>query len=368
MKICLDIRVSTKGGTSTFIENFVRELERVPGPHRIEYVFQPQSISLNGKSVIAATVPTTNRLLEFPWSQWRLPQIIRRGEFDVYHSLKHVGPLACPAHTIYRVPAVGQFLGNYPMRPLDYVYWAHVARRAYRRADLLIAVSDYVRRGLVEHLKIPAERVVTVYNGVDARYRRLADHERENRQQGRIGISPYILCVGNLVPVKNFGTAIRAFALLHHEIGTDHQLVLAGSQRDQHFTALARLVEELHLSDVVHFVGYQTADDLLHLYNRADLLLHPSLHEGFSFTILEAMACGTPIVATATTSIPEAAGDAALYAGAPTDVEGLADCTRRIITDPQLSARLSQRAMARASQFTWQRCVAESIALYNRFR
>ena len=367
MKVCLDIRVSTKGGTSTFIDNYVRELDHVEHHHNIQFVFNEGATPLNGRHLRVAAVPYRNRVLEFQWSQLSLGQILKRKGFDAYHSLKHVGPIFSGVKTIYRVPAVGQFLGNYPMKPLDHVYWNHIAGYAYRRADLLIAVSDYVASGLREHLKIPADRVVTVNNGVDPRFRRLPETQREPQRWERYEIcSPYILCVGNLLPVKNFATAIKAYALLAQQDRDLPQLVLAGGQHSKHYDELNELVAQRQLGSKIKFVGYQAGDDLLHLYNGAKMLVHPSLHEGFSFTILEAMACGLPIVASNTTSIPEAAGDAALYLDSPIDAEDLADKIQRLLDDSDLCQRLSQEALRRSPEFTWNKCVTKTIAAYDR--
>ncbi len=373
MKVCLDIRVSTKGGTSTFIDSYVRELDSIQHEHRIAFVFNEGATPLNGRHPRVAAVPHANRVLEFQWSQLTLPRILKKHGFDAYHSLKHVGPIFTNVKTVYRVPAVGQFLGNYPMQTLDHIYWNQVAGTAYRKADLLIAVSDYVARGLVDHLKIPTDRVVTVNNGVDPIYRQLSASELDLQPSEHLGsndLGPdddFILCVGNLVPVKNFETAIRAYAILARDQEVP-RLVLAGGQKHPHFQELKQLVETLGLVDRVRFLGYTPASQLLHLYNRATMLVHPSLHEGFSFTILEAMSCGLPIVASNSTSIPEAAGDAALYQDDPIDVEALADNMQQLLDDSQLRATLSKRALARAPEFTWRKCVERTIAAYDRIR
>lgn len=366
MKVCLDIRVSTKGGTSTFIDSYVRELDSIEHDHKIHFVFNEGATPLNGRLPRVAAVPYANRILEFQWSQLKLPRVLKKHNFEVYHSLKHVGPIFTDTKTVYRVPAVGQFLGNYPMQKLDHLYWNQVAGTAYRNADLLIAVSDYVAKGLIDHLKIPSERVVTVNNGVDPIFRQLDAHEVDSSVWHRHGVADnFILCVGNLLPVKNFATAINAYAQLARRNDLP-QLVLAGGMKSPHANELQQLVASHRLENRVIFLGYTPTSELVHLYNGATMLVHPSLHEGFSFTILEAMSCGLPILASNTTSIPEAAGEAALYHDVPTDSDNLAENIRRVLDDVQLKSRLSKEALRRAPEFTWRKCVLKTIQAYDR--
>jgi glycosyltransferase involved in cell wall biosynthesis len=167
--------------------------------------------------------------------------------------------------------------------------------------------------------------------------------------------------------VKNFATALSAYALLRQRFRDTPPLVLAGGQKHTHHAELRALVADHGIEDHVRFLEFQSPNDLLQLYNGARLLLHPSFHEGFSLTILEAMACGLPIIASSNTSIPEAAGDAALYVEDPNDGEAFADHLQKVMSDDELAATLSRRALDRVSRFSWRRCVRETLALYGRF-
>ena len=361
MRICLDIRYTTRSGASTFIEGFLRNLPLADHDHTIELVSHRRLSTLQGIGSLV-NVPFRNRLLEFQWSQTMLPRHLRTRQCDVYHSLKHVGPICCPVKSVYRVPAVGQFVGQYPQRFTDQMYWSHAARHAYRRADLLIAVSDYVRHGLIEFLGLPEERVQTIHNGVDGRFRRIAfDQDEAQRRLLSKGIDrPFLLSVANLVQVKNLDAAIEACCRLEH---SELQLVLAGNDRTPHAFQLKERAKRLGIANQVVFLGTQRIDDLMLLYNRAELLVHPSFHEGFSSTLLEAMACGLPIVASNTTSIPETVGDAGIY-HSPDDVEGQVDCILKLLGDSDLRERMSRRALQRVQQFTWDRCVQKTMATY----
>lgn len=363
MRICLDARVTTRGGTSTFIDGFVQQIGATTHQHEIDIVaHQEQGYDLTSSSAVP-----TGRVREMLWAQLSLPGMIRRGEYDVYHSLKHIGPLACPARTVYRVPAVGQFNGTYPLSRSNQFYWGTLGGHAYRNADLLIAVSDYIRGGLIELLGLPEERVVTVHNGVDRRYtqRPASPEDLELLAEHSID-GPFFLCVGNLGPVKNFSTAIRAFQNLCERGNRDALLVLAGGKDSAHGEALQTLAASTPARDRIRFIGFQPPDRLTGLYNRATALVHPSFHEGFSLTLLEAMACGLPMVTSTLTSIPEAAGDAALYVERATDHESFADRLTELLHNSTLRSDLAGNALRRAPQFSWEACASKTLAAYDR--
>ncbi len=187
-------------------------------------------------------------------------------------------------------------------------------------------------------------------------------HLRQKDIKGR-----FILCVGNVVPVKNQETAIKAYKLLQDKLKTDYMLVIAGGINYPHFQQLQRLVDELQLRNSVIFLGYQSKQELRELYNYAEMLVHPSLHEGLSFTLLEAMACGLPIITSRATSNPEVAGDAALYYANPKDFDELAFRMENLLESSDLRARISANALLRARQFSWRRCVQETLAVYDKF-
>lgn len=362
MRICLDVRFTTQSGASTFIRGFVNQLRELDHTHEIDFVaHRDRDLDLQPD----VHVPYRNRWLEFQWSQTTLPRHLRNRQYDIYHSLKHVGPVLCPVRSVYRVPAVGQFEGRYPQSVTNQFYWGQVARRAYCKADMLIAVSDYIREGLLERLGIDEDRVVTVHNGVDPRFRRVEYNTPASARLLAMGIDrPYILSVANVEPVKNHATIIRALQLRRRQHGADLQFVCAGNHDTDHGRELMKLTRVLKLDSQVRFVGRRSFEDLLLLYNRAECVVHPSLHEGLSSTLLEAMACGVPVVAARTTSIPETLGDAGLYHEAM-DVEELANCVAKVLSDSKLSNALGQAGIHRAAQFTWHRCLERTLAAYS---
>ncbi|MBI3959908.1 MAG: glycosyltransferase family 4 protein [Chloroflexi bacterium] len=230
-----------------------------------------------------------------------------------------------------------------------------------RAADAIIAVSQQTRRDLVDRYATPPAKIQVIYEGIDDRFAPIGSDWQSDLRGQYSPDRPYLLMVGTLEPRKNHATAMRALARLK-QAGHPQRLLISGGQ-GWLFEPVRRLVEELGLTGDVTFAGRVPDDDLPALYAGADALLLPSLYEGFGFPVLEAMACGTPVVCSNSSSLPEVAGDAALLVP-PTDDEALAAAVERILTEPGLAADLRRRGAIQAARFRWERCAAETVAVY----
>ncbi len=228
-----------------------------------------------------------------------------------------------------------------------------------RRADRIMTISECSKRDIVRLYGVPAEKVTVTMLAADMSFcpvpaglpgRLVTDLPR-----------PYILNVGTLEPRKNLDGLLRAFAAARRQ-GLPHTLVIAGA-RGWGKSRLAPLVAQLGLADAVLFTGFVADEDLPHLYVGADFFIYPSLYEGFGLPPLEAMACGTPVITTNVSSLPEVTGDAALLVDPRSEAE-LAAAMLRLAGDSQLRQDLRERGLARAKEFSWQRTVSETLAVY----
>jgi glycosyltransferase involved in cell wall biosynthesis len=236
-----------------------------------------------------------------------------------------------------------------------------------RAADRIIAVSQQTKRDLVELYGTPADKITVIYQGIDPTFQP-APAALVEQVQARYALRdqtgalrPYLLMVGTLEPRKNHLTAMRALVRLK-AAGLPHCLVIAGG-KGWLFEPIQAQVAALGLTDDVVFTGYVPAADLPALYRGATAVLQPTLYEGFGFPVLEAMACGAPVICSNSSSLPEAAGDAALLIP-PTDAEALAAAVQRLINEPGFADRLRTQGGNRAASFRWERCAAESVELY----
>lgn len=230
-----------------------------------------------------------------------------------------------------------------------------------RRADHIIAISQATRRDLMAAYDVPPDRVTVVHEAADARFRPqppevvaavCADYDLSER---------YLLFVGTIEPRKNLCRLLDAFETLRAEGLTD-ALVIVG-KRGWLYGDFFTHLEESPTQEAVLFPGYVPDDDLPAIYAGAQALAFPSLYEGFGLPALEAMACGTPVACSATSSLPEVAGDAALYFD-PRDVAAITEALRRLLSDVDLGADLRKRGLEQAAKFSWQRVAAETEGVY----
>jgi glycosyltransferase involved in cell wall biosynthesis len=237
--------------------------------------------------------------------------------------------------------------------------------RSVGRADLILADSQSTKDDLVTLLDVDQERIHVLYPAVEARFGergRLA-YERDHLQS-RYGISgPFILGLGTLQPRKNFEGLIRAYAALKRERRVPHRLVIGGG-RGWLFQTIEATIDELDLEDDVLLIGFVEEADLPALYRQADLFAFPSLYEGFGIPILEAMACGTPVVTSDVSSLPEVAGDAGLLVS-PQDVEALAQALWHLLDDSTLVCELVAKGFEQVRQFSWRRSAQRLLGIYD---
>lgn len=284
------------------------------------------------------------------------------GNVDLFHATNLIMPPLRKAKGIFTVYDLSFMLfPDYHVRGMH--SFVRETRRSAEKADGLIAISEHTKRDMIEHLGIPAERIRVTLLAADERYRVINDRKSVADVSAQYGIDrEYILYTGTLEPRKNVPTLIRAFYQLKQEAKIPHRLVLAG-KKGWLFESIFSEVEKLGLTNEVIFTGYVPDDDLPSLYNGASLFVYPSFYEGFGLPPLEAMACGCPVVAANISSLPEVVGDAGVLVD-PNRSDDLAEAMIKVLRDYELSACMSNRGIARAATFSWERCAQETLSFY----
>jgi glycosyltransferase involved in cell wall biosynthesis len=246
--------------------------------------------------------------------------------------------------------------------PVLRAYLNQVVPRSVARADHVLADSAATRADLIDLYDTPPDKISVLYSGVNEVFQPVRDPAALGAVRSRYGLgdAPFILAVGTLQPRKNYPRLIQAFARLG---GADLSLVIAGG-RGWLYDSIFAEVERLRLGGRVIFPGFVADEDLPTLYSAALVLAYPSNYEGFGLPILEAFACGTPVVTSTASCLPEVAGDAALLVS-PTDVEALADALGRAVADTALRAQLIRAGAERARLFSWQEAARRLLELYH---
>ncbi|MCB0015688.1 MAG: glycosyltransferase family 4 protein [Anaerolineales bacterium] len=235
-------------------------------------------------------------------------------------------------------------------------------RRSVDQADHVIAVSKATAQDLIELYGTPPEKISVLYHGVTPEFRPIDDSDQlaAIRAKYNLGQQPFVLSVGTIQPRKNYQRLIRAFA----QVEAEADLVIAGGP-GWHADDIFSEVTRQHLADRVHFLGFVPDADLPLLYNAADLFVYPSLYEGFGLPALEAMACGTPVIAANRSALPEVVGSAGRLVD-PFDVAAMAAAIDTVLPDSRLRQSLVQAGLAQAAQFSWVKMAGELVQIYQK--
>ena len=307
------------------------------------------------------------RAIPFPrlWTHVRLSAEMLTHAPGVLFVPSHVVPLRHPRRTAVTIHDLGYL--EYPQAHtrLSRLYlhvstWfsAHSARR-------VIAISEATKRDLVRHYRINPNKIAVVYHGRDPIFKPVHDEQQIEATAAEYGVSmPYCLHVGTLQPRKNLGLLVEAWTILRDTMEHPPQLLLAG-KRGWLYDSLFDAVNKQRLGNLIKFADYVERDDLPALYSGALALTFPSLYEGFGLPALEAMSCGTPVLASNATSLPEVVGDAGILLD-PNDARAWAGAVERLLSDPELRNELSHKGLARAASFTWEHCAQETFKVLTR--
>jgi glycosyltransferase involved in cell wall biosynthesis len=291
---------------------------------------------------------------------WRL----LRDRLDLFHATHYVIPPLARARAVVTIHDIihvlyPQFLPN----RLALLYARVMMRRALRRADRIITVSYNSKRDLVDYFGIAPARIDVVYNGVASRFQPNLPREERDRVTAKYGLPrPYLLFLGGEKPHKNVRNVIRAFAEARRERALPHALVLAGPM-PKNRSRVEALIAALDVDSRVFRTGVIPEEDLPGLFAGADAFLYPTLYEGFGLPVVEAMACGVPVLTSSTSALQEIAGGYS-YLVDPMDVEAIARGIVDLATDPRRRAEFAELGKRRARDFSWDRAAEQTLKIY----
>ena len=291
----------------------------------------------------------------------RLPQDRLFPSVDLFHATDHLLPWLSCVKSVFTLHDLTFCLHSQMHSSWNRWFLTLMVPRFLRAANAVIADSECTKGDATRLYGIDEAKIKVIYPGVKARFHP-ADSETIEAARARYSLPErFILFVGTIEPRKNLNTLLEAYQALRSR-GSNFNLVIVG-KTGWLYESLFRRLRELGVEGEVAFPGFIPDVDLPALYSAADLFVFPSLYEGFGLPPLEAMACGTPVIVSDTSSLPEVVGDAGLLVD-PYDVKGLAIAIERVLTDAQLQTEMRTKGLERAKQFTWEKAARETLAVY----
>ena len=347
-------------GIHQYIANLLTHLPAAdPALRYTVFVGEGQPL-MPGATIQRSRWPTARPVMRIAWEQLTQPLALWRARPNLLHSLAFASPLLNPCPAVVTVYDLSFKLMPERFLPAQRLYLSAFTAHSCRRARRVLAISESTKADVAHVFGIPLDKIDVAPPGVDAAFRPLPRSEIQAFRAAKGLPEKFILYLGTLEPRKNLNTLIHAFANQQSVI-SNHKLVLAGA-KGWLYADLFRLVQELKLESDVLFPGYLPADELSLWYNAASAFAYPSAYEGFGMPVLEALACGVPVVTSNVSSLPEAGGEAA-WQVPPDDVSALTEALRAA-----LNAAPDRLAVGRAhaARFTWANTAAQTVACYHR--
>lgn len=350
-----------RAGIHHYIANLLTHLPQTEGLRYVVFSRRRPEWGRADMEVATTRWPTEKRWARILWEQVAWPRAAADRGLDLLHSMAFVTPIWRSRPTVVTVYDLSfiHFPERFPF--LQRFYLTTQTRRSCRQARRVVTISESGKEDVHRFFGVEREQIDVVFPGVDATFhpRPTAEVAAFRRQHGLP--ERFVLHVGTLQPRKNIPALIEAMARLRRP---DLSLVLVGG-KGWFYDEIFAQVERLGLEKQVRFAGYVPDEALPLWYNAASLLVFPSVYEGFGMPIIEAMACGTPVIAAATSAIPEAAGGAALLFS-PQSVDALVSQMLAVLDNAEQAATMRQHGLEQASKFSWDRAGKAMVATYRR--
>jgi glycosyltransferase involved in cell wall biosynthesis len=349
-------------GIHSYITQLIQHLPLADPLFRFTVFAGHSRPGLDGLDWRTSRLPTERPWGRIAWEQLIQPWTLRQARVDLLHALAFVSPLTSSIPTVITIHDLSFLRFPECFRPANRLYLSMMTRLSCRRAKRIIAVSQATAEETTRLLGVPTGRIDVVPHGVEhAHFRPIPSRHVETFRREKGLPDRFVLFVGTLEPRKNLLALIEAFS---HVAATQAgvKLVIVGG-KGWYYQQVFERVQALDLTHRVMFAGFVSAEELPLWYNAAAVFVYPSVYEGFGMPVLEAMACGTPVIGSDTSAMPEVVADAGLLV-APDDVTRLADSIVRVLNHASLRENLGVRGRARASQFTWEAAVGATLASY----
>jgi glycosyltransferase involved in cell wall biosynthesis len=371
MRIALDIRKINDFGIGTYIRNLVLNLARIDQENCYLLIgHERDSSELGGLPANFSFLHDHTHDSRF-WNDVILPYSLRQHQVDILHSPHYRAPRFLGCKSVITIhDCVHILFPNYASSKADYDQARKDTRRAIKRCSRILTVSEATQRDLVRLFSVPEEKITVIYNAIDERAVVTISPEEQRRVLERYQIQdPFLLYAGNIKPHKNIARLIEAFSVLKMELKEDEtwknlKLLIIGDELSKH-QFLRRTVIRSGVQHDVRFFGYVPYETLGVFYKSAQIFVFPSLYEGFGLPPLEAVANGTPVLTSNTSSLPEVMGDAAMLVN-PENVFEISKGLKHLLFDANLRSKLIARGYQQARKYSWKKSAELVLSTYRK--
>lgn len=373
MRIGIDARLILyqRRGGAQYIFNLLRSLLKIDQDN--EYILLYSFFRGAKKELINELIQPNvknrvyripNRILSLLWNKFHFPSIdLMMGKMDLFHIpyCHQIPPISTKLVVTIHDLIPLRFPQHYSKKELS--TYKKMLEMISKKASLIITDSDNSKNDILEMTDIKEESLKVIPIAAGEEFRPIRDRKRLLQVIAKYGIKKeYILFVGGASANKNLSRLVEAFKIFKKNTPYKQQLILVG-KRSWGYDKVIQHVKKLGLEEEVIFTDYIPNEDLVHIYNGADLFIFPSLYEGFGLSPLEAMACGTPVVASNTSSIPEVVQDSGILID-PYNTGEMAQAMARVLDNASLHQELSKKGLEKAKLFSWERCAKETLKVY----
>jgi len=362
MKIGVDARaLNVKGGSKTYASNLLSNI------HKRDNITLFGVNEYENYSCVEEKLDQQNPLNRLYYDNIKMPGLLKSHNIDIFHGLKGVGPKLETVKTIITVHDIHVLAHPQFAKFKDLVYWKYFSPASIKKADKIISVSEATKKDLIEKIDIPADKIEVIHESYDSelycRRENAYQNVRSFLAEKNIDISDkkIVLNVNTVSPRKNIDGVIKAF---NQVANTEEKLILIIAGRDGWKTE--KTYEEYDRSpfkDRIHFVGFTPDEIVADMYNVAEAFVYPSFYEGFGLPILEAQACGCPVITSNISSMPEVAGEGALLVD-PHNVEEISDAISQIVLDEVSRSSLIEKGLSNSAKFSWGECADRTSQIY----
>ena len=363
--------LDNQAGAERYTRNIINYLVRLNGDHQYHLILSRINQSLyrpnqgNFQQTVV-DVNTRHKLLRILSEQIYLPRLLKRQGVNLLFSPCNIGP------RFLSVPLVITLFDLHWLRfpelfsPLRLAYLRRALTWSARKAEAVLTISENSKKDLINLLSVPEEKITVTYVGLDPLFREIPEKSELQELRRRYGLKDrFILSVGQLHKRKNIPGLLQAYQRLAAHSPLNVQLVLAGGEGDG-AAEVREAVRQIGRDRVV-FTGCLPDEDLLRFYHAAECLVYPSFYEGFGLPVLEAMACGCPVITSNVSSLPEVAGEAALLID-PLRIETISTALVSLLTNPGLSQSLIRKGFEQARRFTWEAAARKTLDVFEKVK